>query len=105
LSKTADTKAVKEGELNSSIVLLKLEELLQKRGRVWRGKIAKALSNGSEVTEVMIKPLIGELINEGFVEKKREPSAKLGNSAKPIPYLVLTSSGEKEIKRLKAAQN
>jgi len=97
-------KKTKEG-LNLAIVLLQLGELVQKRDRVWRGTLAKAiaeaLSNGKKITEEMVKPFIDKLIDEGFVEKKRKENTKWIRT-KPVPTLVLTTAGKTEVKRLKA---
>lgn len=97
--------AVTTEELNPDIVLLKIDELAQIKNKIWRGTIARALSNGNEVTEEMVKPHIIVLIEKGFIEKTREANAKWGKSAKPVPSLVLTPAGKKELERLKATQN
>lgn len=96
--------AVAKAGLSPETVLLAIEELVQEKNRVWRGTVAKHLSNGTDVTEETVKPFIVQLIEAGYVEKDRvEPKGrKWKGNTKWIPPLILTKEGKKEIERLKA---
>lgn len=94
-------------KLNPEMVLLKIGQLAEKKGKIWRGTVAKALDNDSKVTEEMIKPHIEELIKKGFVKKNREGNnnERWKGKAKQVPTLILTFDGKNEFERLKAIQN
>lgn len=93
---------IKKLELSPEIVLLTIGGL--KIPNIREGAIAKALSNGSEVTKEMVMPFLTELQEKNLIIRQTDEYKKFKHTI-PVPTIALTVEGEKEIARLKTLQN